>query len=95
MSLDKKAIESIARLARLELDQDHLDETAEQLSSILDFVDQMNAVNTSGILPLAHPQDLYARTRDDVVTETDQRDHFQQIAPAVQDGLYLVPKVIE
>lgn len=95
MSLDKSAVEGIAQLARLELDPEHIEITAKQLSSILDFVDQMNAVDTSGIEPLAHPQALFARTREDVVTESDQRDHFQQIAPTVQDGLYLVPKVIE
>ena len=95
MSLDKKQVEAIARLARLKISKDHAEETAKQLSSILDFVDQMNTVDTSEIKPLAHPQDLIARIRKDVVTETNQRDHFQQIAPEVQNGLYLVPKVIE
>lgn len=95
MSLDKKDVEAIARLARLELDPNHIDETASQLSSIIEFVEQMNAVDTTGIQPVAHPLDLIARTREDKVTESNQRDHFQTIAPETQDGLYLVPKVIE
>lgn len=95
MSLDKQQVEAIARLARLKISPYHLDETAQQLSGILDFVDQMNAVDTSHVDPIAHPLDLTARTREDIVTEVDQRDHFQSIAPEVQDGLYLVPKVIE
>jgi len=95
MSLDKKDVESIALLARLETNSDQVEETASQLSSILEFVDQMNAVDTTGVEPIAHPLDLVARTREDVVTETNQRDHFQAIAPKTQDGLYLVPKVIE
>ncbi len=95
MSLDKKDVEGIARLARLEINPDQVDETASQLSSILEFVDQMNSVDTTGIKPLAHPLDLIARTREDVVTETDQRDRFQAIAPETQDHLYLVPKVID
>ena len=95
MSLDKKDVEGIARLARLKINPDQTDETASQLSDILAFVDQMNSVDTTGIKPLAHPLDLIARTREDVVTETDQRDQFQAIAPETQDGLYLVPKVID
>lgn len=95
MSLDKKDVEAIALLARLEINPDQIDETATQLSSILEFVDQMNAVDTSGIKPVAHPLDLIARTREDTVTESNQRDQFQSIAPNTQDGLYLVPKVIE
>ncbi|MFK8067483.1 MAG: Asp-tRNA(Asn)/Glu-tRNA(Gln) amidotransferase subunit GatC [Gammaproteobacteria bacterium] len=95
MSLEKEDVEAIARLARLEINPEQIDETAAQLSSILEFVDQMNAVDTTNIKPIAHPLDLIARTRDDIVTESNQRDHFQSIAPNTQDGLYLVPKVIE
>ncbi len=95
MSLKKEDVEAIARLARLEINPKHIDETATQLSSILEFVDQMNAVDTTNIKPIAHPLDLIARMREDEVTEFNQRDHFQSIAPNVQDGLYLVPKVIE
>lgn len=95
MSLDKKDVEGIARLARLEISPNQAGETASQLSDILEFVDQMNSVDTAGVKPLAHPLDLIARTREDVVTESDQRDHFQAIAPETQDHLYLVPKVID
>lgn len=95
MSLSNEEVAAIARLARLKIDPDQTEETARQLSSILDFVNQMDKVDTTGVAPVAHPLDLIARTREDVVTETDQRDHFQEIAPAVADGLYLVPKVIE
>ncbi len=95
MSLDKKDVEAIAHLARLELDPSNIDETASQLSSIIEFVEQMNAVDTTGVQPVAHPLDLIARTREDQVTESNQRDHFQAVAPETQDGLYLVPKVIE
>ena len=67
----------------------------ENLSNILELVEQMNSVDTSDITPMAHPLDAIARLRDDMVTEANQRDHFQQIAPQTESGLYLVPKVIE
>jgi len=95
MSLDKADVEQIAYLARLRLDQARIPELADQLSSILAFVAQMDAADTSAVGPMAHPLDVAARLRDDVVTEKDQRDHFQAIAPRVENGLYLVPRVIE
>lgn len=95
MALEKNDVESIARLARLALDEDKKTALAEQLSSILDLVDQMNAIDTKDVAPVAHPLDLIARTRQDEVSETDQREKFQAIAPATENGLYLVPKVIE
>ncbi len=95
MSLDKKDVEAIARLARIEIKPEQIDETASQLSSILEFVEQMNTIDTSAIEPVAHPLDLTARLREDAVTEPNQRELFQSIAPAVENGLYLVPKVIE
>jgi len=95
MSLDKNDVEKIAHLARLAIAEEDIPGYAKSLSSILELVDQMNAVDTDQISPMAHPQDALQRLRDDVVTEENQRDHFQEIAPAVENGLYLVPKVIE
>ena len=95
MSLDASEVEKIAHLARLKIDAEDVPEYAKNLSNILDLVEQMNAVDTSGVEPMAHPQDLAQRLRVDEVTETDQREQFQACAPATEDGLYLVPKVIE
>lgn len=88
-------IHKIAHLARLALAPHEIPEYAQNLSKILGFVEQMNAVETADITPMAHPLDAVARVRDDVVTETDQREHFQHIAPHTEAGLYLVPEVIE
>jgi aspartyl-tRNA(Asn)/glutamyl-tRNA(Gln) amidotransferase subunit C len=95
MSIDSSEIEKIAWLARLSLDQDELSASEGPMGRILDLVAQMNSVDTTDIEPLAHPLDIKARLRVDEVTETDQRAHFQQNAPATEDGHYLVPKVIE
>jgi len=95
MSLDKTEVEKIAHLARLQIDPADVPEYATNLSNILDLVEQMDAVDTEGVDPMAHPTDAVQRLREDVVTETDQRDQFQAIAPQVENGLYLVPKVIE
>jgi len=95
MSLENKEIKKIAWLARLALDDDDIPALSRDLGNILGLVEQMNAVNTDGVKPLAHPLEIKARLRRDEVTEPDQRDHFQRFAPAVEDGLYLVPKVIE
>ena len=95
MLLDKTDIEKIAWLARLSIDADDIPNYSHDLSRILDLVAEMEQVDTSSIQPLAHPLELSARLREDAITETDQREHFQQIAPAVSNGHYLVPKVIE
>ena len=95
MSLDAEQVARIAWLARIEIDHAAIPDYARNLSAILDFVEQMNAVDTSGIEPMAHPQDVPQRLRDDVVTETDRREAFLEIAPATEDGLFLVPRVIE
>ena len=95
MSLDKTDVEKIAHLARLAIAEDDIPGYAQNLSSILDLVEQMNAVNTDDVIPMAHPLDAHQRLREDKVTETNQREHFQQVASAVENGLYLVPKVIE
>ena len=93
LSLDQ--IHRLAHLARLELSESEARAMQQQINEILAMVDQMQAVDTSGVAPMSHPQEATQRLREDRVTETDQRDLFQSIAPAVEDGLYLVPKVIE
>ena len=95
MSLDADDIKAIAKLARLKIDEADVPGYATNLSNILDLVEQMNSVDTEGVVPMSHPLDVVQRLREDEVTESDQRDEFQQVAPATQDGLYLVPKVIE
>lgn len=95
MSLDTKQVQKIAHLARLAITADEAKTYAESLSRILGLIEQMNAVDTKNVAPMAHPSDAALRLRDDAVTEIDQRDKFQAIAPAVEAGLYLVPKVIE
>ena len=95
MSLDKNDIEKIAHLARITLSDEDVPGYAESLSSILKLVEQMDAVNTDDVEPMAHPHAAFQRLREDVVTEENQREHFQQITPNVEDGLYLVPKVLD
>lgn len=95
MSLDTSEVEKIAHLARLAVDEEDKPEYAKNLSRILDLVEQMNAVDTKGVVPMAHPLELSQRLRADEVSEGDQRERFQSIAPQVENGLYLVPKVIE
>lgn len=95
MSLDKNDVEKIAHLARLAIIEDDIPGYAGSLSSILELVEQMDAVDTENVTPMAHPHDAYQRLREDVVTEENQREHFQKNAPAVENGLYLVPQVIE
>ena len=95
MSLTAKEVKQIAHLARIEINENDIEDYAKDLSGILDLIAQMNELNTDEVLPMAHPMDQSQRLRDDQVTETDQRDQFQAIAPQVENGLYLVPKVIE
>jgi len=95
MVLDKTDIEKIAWLARLDINPQDIPEYARDLTRILGLVDQMKEVETAGSEALAHPLELNARGREDHITETNQREHFQQYAPAVTNGHYLVPKVIE
>ena len=95
MALSTEDVRNIAKLAKLQIKEDELDQYKQDLSSILEFVEQMNQANVDNIEPMAHPQDMMQPLRLDVVAETNQRDKFQQIAPATQEGLYLVPKVIE
>lgn len=95
MSLTLTDIEKIAHLARLQIEVEDIPGYSRELSKIIGLVDQMEAVDTSGVAPMAHPQDAVQRLREDIVTEINQRDVFQSIAPATEEGLYLVPKVIE
>jgi len=95
MTLKIEDVKNIAHLARLNIDDDAVDQYATDLSNILDLVEQMNQVNTDDVLPMAHPMDAAQRLRPDEVSETNQRDKFQAIAPDVEQGLFRVPKVIE
>lgn len=95
MSLKPDDVERIAQLARIEISATEADAMVGKLSAILGLIEQMQAVDTSGISPMSHAQDVTQRLRDDIVTETDQRELFQRNAPAVENGLYLVPQVIE
>jgi aspartyl-tRNA(Asn)/glutamyl-tRNA(Gln) amidotransferase subunit C len=95
MALETADVEKIAHLARLGIDAADIPEYARSLSDILAFVEQLNTVDTSGVEPLAHPLDATQRLRPDIVTEVDERETFQQIAPRTENGLYLVPRVIE
>ncbi|WP_455220518.1 Asp-tRNA(Asn)/Glu-tRNA(Gln) amidotransferase subunit GatC [Kaarinaea lacus] len=95
MSLTKKDVENIAHLARLAIDDADIPNYANNLSNILELVEQMNAIDTTDVEPMAHPLDAVQRLRKDEVTEQNQREHYQQVAPLTEAGLYLVPKVIE
>lgn len=95
MSLDKSDIDKIAKLARLAISEEDTPNYIHDVSNILDMVAAMSNVDTGNVEPLAHPLEITARLRQDKITETNQRDHFQKIAPAVDNGHYLVPKVIE
>ena len=95
MSLDAAEIKKIAHLARLGINAEDIPEYSRNLSDILAFVEQLTAVDTTGVEPLAHPLEATQRLRPDEVTETDNRESFQQVAPETESGLYLVPQVIE
>lgn len=95
MALTIDDVRRVAHLARVAVDDAEAAAALEQLSGIFRLIEQMQAVDTSGIAPMSHAQDLVLRLRDDVVTEQDQRAQFQAVAPQVEAGLYLVPKVIE
>jgi aspartyl-tRNA(Asn)/glutamyl-tRNA(Gln) amidotransferase subunit C len=95
MALERSDVEKIAHLARLGLTESEIPQTTATLNNILGLIDAMQAVDTSGIEPLAHPLEATQRLRADAVTEQNQRDAYQAVAPAVESGLFLVPKVIE
>jgi aspartyl-tRNA(Asn)/glutamyl-tRNA(Gln) amidotransferase subunit C len=95
MSLSPDDVRRIARLARIALQPAESAAVTERLNGVLAMVEQIRRVDTSGIEPMAHAQDVVQPLREDSVTETDQRERYQAVAPAVEDGLYLVPKVVE
>jgi aspartyl-tRNA(Asn)/glutamyl-tRNA(Gln) amidotransferase subunit C len=95
MSLSPDDVKSIARLARLSISDQDIPVYARTLSNILEFVAQLERAETDGVAPMAHPLEMSQRLRPDRVSETDQRALYQQNAPQVEAGLYLVPKVIE
>ena len=95
MSLSSDDVAKIAHLARLDVPSDKAEALGRELSNILDLVAQMDAVDTKEVTPMAHPLEMAQRLRNDAVTEQDNRDRYQASGPAVENGLYLVPKVIE
>ncbi len=95
MSVDQSDITKVALLARLKIDEADVPQYVDNLSNILGLVEQMSEVDTDNVAPMAHPLDAAQRLRADEVTEVDQRERFQALAPQVESGLYLVPKVIE
>jgi aspartyl-tRNA(Asn)/glutamyl-tRNA(Gln) amidotransferase subunit C len=95
MSLSHDEILRIAHLARLEVREDEVVALQHKLDAILALIDEMRSVDTAGVEPMSHAQDLVQRLRDDRVTESDARDLYQSVAPQVEAGLYLVPKVLE
>ena len=95
MALTLDDVRRIAHLARIEIDAAQADDVHRKLSAIFGLIDELIAVDTAGITPMAHAQDVTLPMREDVVTEADQHALFQSVAPAVEDSLYLVPKVIE
>jgi len=95
MSLSEADVKRMAHLARIEIQPEEVAPMLSQLSNIMGLVEQMQAVDTTGVEPMAHAQDVSLRLREDKVTEVDQHELFQTVAPEVEAGLYLVPKVIE
>ena len=95
MSLSDDQIRRLARLARIAIGEEESAQVRDRLNRVLGLIDQLQAVDTTGIEPMSHALDVVQPLRPDAVTESDQRARFQADAPAVEDGLYLVPKVIE
>lgn len=95
MTLTVKDVEHVAHLARIEVTETEAERYLAQLSEIFNLIEEMQSVDTTGITPMSHALDVTLRLRDDEVTETDQRELYQSIAPKVMAGLYIVPKVIE
>jgi aspartyl-tRNA(Asn)/glutamyl-tRNA(Gln) amidotransferase subunit C len=95
MSLDHDQVRRLARLARIAIRPDESEAVLARLNRVLGLIEEMRRVDTSGVEPMAHAQDVVQRLRDDKVTEPDQHQLYQSVAPAVEGGLYLVPKVIE
>nr|WP_010132218.1 Asp-tRNA(Asn)/Glu-tRNA(Gln) amidotransferase subunit GatC [Microbulbifer agarilyticus] len=95
MAVDAQTIEKLAELARIAISEETIDEVSSRLGDVLQLVDQLQAVNTDGVEPMAHPLDEVQVLRQDAVTEPNQREAFLALAPQSEAGLYLVPKVID
>lgn len=95
MTLQAEDIKKIAYLSRIHVTEADIEDTKQQLNKILDLIEQLQSVNTEGILPMTHPQNTPLRLRDDVITETNHRDEYLEIAPQTEQGFFLVPRVIE
>lgn len=95
MSIERQEIEKLATLSRIAIGEDTITEVSQRLSSVLELVDQLQAVNTNGVEAMSHPMKATQRLREDEVSEINQREAFQAIAPDTEEGLFLVPKVIE
>jgi aspartyl-tRNA(Asn)/glutamyl-tRNA(Gln) amidotransferase subunit C len=95
MAFDKSEVEKIAHLARLHISDLEADEVTARIGDILHLIDKMQSVDTDAVEPLAHPLDVVQRLRKDEITEKNRREELQTLAPSSQDGLYLVPKVLE
>lgn len=93
--MDRSEITRLAELARIEITEATVDEAANSITEVLKLVDQLQAADTEGVAPMAHPMDAIQKLRSDNVTESNHRDAFQAIAPETEAGLYLVPKVID
>jgi aspartyl-tRNA(Asn)/glutamyl-tRNA(Gln) amidotransferase subunit C len=95
MAIDFQEIEQVARLSRIKLDAEMASDVTKKVGDILQMIDKMQSVDTTDVEPMANPLDAHQRLRADDITEVNQRDKFQSVAPNVEAGLYLVPKVIE
>ena len=95
MTISDADVHRIAHLARIEIDAGQADEVRTKLDAIFGMINELAAVDTQGVVPMAHAQDVMLPLRDDVVSDTDKHALFQSVAPAVEDGLYLVPRVVE
>ncbi|MDI9244914.1 Asp-tRNA(Asn)/Glu-tRNA(Gln) amidotransferase subunit GatC [Marinobacter sp. CHS3-4] len=95
MSISREDIGKVAVLARIRVDEEQVSALEKDLGNILDLVDQLGAADTDSVEPMAHPLNAVQKLRSDEVTETNERERFQAIAPATENGLYLVPRVIE
>ncbi len=95
MSLNREDVEKLCLLARLEITTEEMADVQAKLSDIVELVDQLQAVDTTGVTPMAHPLDRAQRLRKDEITEVDEHERIQTNAPSVERALYLVPKVIE
>lgn len=95
MSIERQEIEKLATLARIAIDDSTKNEVSQRLSSVLALVDQLQAADTSGVNSMSHPMQAVQRLREDEVTELNQREALQTVAPDTENGLFLVPKVIE